>query len=169
MNRTLNTIFIIFLALTSFEGLSQAGILNGKIYSWEMDEYLDSTSVKIQHTNFIVITDKNGFFKINGIPFGKYTLEIDGYDGILKKEINISQKLTEIEIKYPYCEYTSDYKIKTNCPICNKKDKVIPIYYGLIDDKESLKKAKRGEIKLGGCMVSFCDPNWYCKRDKKYY
>jgi hypothetical protein len=25
------------------------------------------------------------------------------------------------------------------------------------------------EYKSGGCMVSGCDPHWYCKRDKKKF
>jgi len=54
--------------------------------------------------------------------------------------------------------------IKT-CPACHKKDQVIPISYGK-PGPETIKKANKGEIKLGGCMISGTSPRFYCKTDK---
>jgi len=51
-----------------------------------------------------------------------------------------------------------------NKPICSKcgSDKVIEIMYGY-PLEFMLKKEKRGEIKLGGCIQKSKDPNWFCK------
>lgn len=69
-------------------------------------------------------------------------------------------EIKNIEIPYsPVCPYE---KNKTNtCPICKKKDKVIPIIYGLHLESKGKKKSKSG-----GCVVSDCQPKWYCERDK---
>ena len=58
--------------------------------------------------------------------------------------------------------YLSENDISKNdktCPICKKKNKVIPVEFGLfINDP---KKAYNM-----GCLITDCEPNWYCKRDK---
>lgn len=62
---------------------------------------------------------------------------------------------------------------KTKCPTCHKKDAVIPISYGLTfqikmvgkDGKEK-KSKKKNRAKEGGCVVSDCQPYWYCERDE---
>ena len=60
---------------------------------------------------------------------------------------------------------TIDWKIKyKTCPVCKKKDKVIPITYGL-PGKELMELSKSGEVILAGCVISTNSPRWYCKRD----
>jgi len=94
-------------------------------------------------------------------------------------------------INIPYsltCKYNKSKNNKT-CPICKKDDQTIPISYGLtkrINDEE-VKKYKSNELIVridstsngfikknwskkkesysGGCVITGCDPNWYCKRD----
>ena len=51
------------------------------------------------------------------------------------------------------------------CPRCLKNDQVIRIVYGYPGPK-MMKNAERGIIRLGGCIVSKNNPQWYCKRDK---
>lgn len=61
---------------------------------------------------------------------------------------------------------------KSKCPACLKKDAVIPISYGLNfqvkfvgkDGKE--KKSNKKRVRQGGCVVSDCQPYWYCERDE---
>jgi len=48
------------------------------------------------------------------------------------------------------------------CPKCRSKENVIPIVYGL-PGPELQEKAKRGEVILGGCVVTGNEPHWYCK------
>lgn len=47
------------------------------------------------------------------------------------------------------------------CPACGAKD-VIRIVYGLPTEK-AMKRAHRGEIMLGGCVVTDSDPNRLCR------
>jgi len=51
------------------------------------------------------------------------------------------------------------------CPLCHKNDKVIPIIYGE-PTSQIMEKAEKGEVKLGGCVMSKSNAKWYCKRDK---
>jgi len=47
------------------------------------------------------------------------------------------------------------------CPKCGSRS-VAPILYGY-PTEESINKAHRGELHLGGCIVSGDDPKWSCK------
>ena len=47
------------------------------------------------------------------------------------------------------------------CPNCGG-DETIPIIYGLPLPSMG-EKERRGEVLLGGCIVSGNDPEWYCK------
>lgn len=50
---------------------------------------------------------------------------------------------------------------KQICPYCNSSN-VIPIVYGY-PGAELVEKSERGEVKLGGCVVTDNDPDRYCK------
>ncbi len=71
-----------------------------------------------------------------------------------------------------YCKYDKSAKDK-KCPLCGREDNVIPIRYGLIavivpkKGKHTLKNQNQviEEFFAGGCVVTYCDPNWYCKKD----
>lgn len=54
------------------------------------------------------------------------------------------------------------------CPICKSDKDVIPIVYGK-PATELIKKAERGECRLGGCVVDKDSPHFYCKKDKKEF
>ncbi|MCP4228947.1 MAG: hypothetical protein GY771_02205 [bacterium] len=47
------------------------------------------------------------------------------------------------------------------CSECGSED-VIPIVYGK-PGQELIDRSERGEVKLGGCVVSRESPYWYCK------
>ncbi len=49
---------------------------------------------------------------------------------------------------------------KRRCPKCGSK-KVIHIVYGF-PSPEAQKKAEQGKIKLGGCVVTGDNPDWFC-------
>lgn len=54
------------------------------------------------------------------------------------------------------------------CPVCGKTDMVIPIAYGF-PGPSMMEDSKKGELKLGGCLITDSDPEWYCKRDDKSF
>jgi hypothetical protein len=54
------------------------------------------------------------------------------------------------------------------CPSCGESNSVIPIAYGM-PDQESMEKSERGEILLGGCLITICQPTHFCKScDEKF-
>ncbi len=55
-------------------------------------------------------------------------------------------------------------KLKPPCPVCNKRDEVVEIVYGM-PTHEAFEKAQRGLFRLGGCVLEAHAPNYYCKRD----
>ncbi len=48
------------------------------------------------------------------------------------------------------------------CPKCGSSENVVPIVYGY-PSAELMAAAERGEVKLGGCVITGDDPQWYCK------
>jgi len=50
--------------------------------------------------------------------------------------------------------------ITAKCPSCGSKN-ILSILYGK-PTKEMMRRAARGEVKLGGCNLSIDNPNRYC-------
>ncbi len=71
-------------------------------------------------------------------------------------------EIKDLELPYsPTCPYGKS----DTCPVCHKKDSAIPIVYGfIIEGKRDATNKKN--YKPGGCVVSACQPAWYCERDK---
>ena len=71
--------------------------------------------------------------------------------------------VVRININYPpkICPYS---KSTGRCPVTSHVDNVIPIVYGLLMGSEISEKLEKEEIRMGGCEVTDCDPNWYCKK-----
>jgi hypothetical protein len=88
------------------------------------------------------------------------------YDTIFRDIKIVDNTLIKLNV-HQFCKYDASINDKT-CPICHKKDKVIPIRYGLpvSVNGENPMKHEGKTWKAGGCNISKCDPNWYCKRDR---
>ena len=147
---------------------SQTGSIEGYINNRYENKPFPFVMIVITDTVIGSISDSTGHFKINGVPVGVYNLNLS-HVGYEKKIINnirvIRDSATYLLIDYPPpCKYDKS-KISDSCPICGKQDKVIPIMYGF-PSNGSIKQGRRAKILLGGCEVSGCDPNKYCKRDK---
>lgn len=54
------------------------------------------------------------------------------------------------------------------CPVGNHSNRIVPVTYGLPGDKLR-RKAEKGKVKLGGCLISGCDPQWYCKKHNRMF
>ncbi|HAT64562.1 MAG TPA: hypothetical protein DCS66_08155 [Flavobacteriaceae bacterium] len=119
--------------------------------------YYNSKTPKLQ--TVLIETDLS--FKFEYIETDTISLSIPGNrEDYIFPSFYLSENDT-IRLKLPYsyyCEYDISKNDKT-CPICKKKNKVIPVEFGLfINDP---KKAYNM-----GCLITDCEPNWYCKRDK---
>lgn len=116
------------------------------------------------NSNIIETTYKNikaGRYKIQISGQGQSTIDVDS---IIVKE---GQTLRLAFIFNGPCLYDH---LPGYIPICpkNHQDSIIPIVYGLVATKVN-KFTKKVEVKdenirLGGCVVTGCDPKFYCKK-----
>ncbi len=65
------------------------------------------------------------------------------------------------------CRFVSAAEKYPECPE-GHKDSIIPILYGF-PSEEMFEQSDSGIISLGGCEVSMCDPNWWCKIHQKSF
>jgi hypothetical protein len=106
------------------------------------------------------VTDVNGNYQIKDIPFGTYNIKLSqiGFRDKLISNVEINSYQKNMDFVFPSpCRTMS-----RECP-SGHSDEIIPIVYGL-PGKRLLKKAERGAVKLGGCVITDCDPKWHCKR-----
>lgn len=163
-----NILYILTLLLFSVTlTFGQSGQIKGYVHDVNKDQPVILATVFVGTEKSV--TDFDGQFKFPNIKVGRYQLKIIGNaqtDTLIATiEVN-PDSTTNLYFSYPYsCPYI---KSKNVCPVCSKTDKVIPIIYGE-PTTESLEKSENGKVKLAGCLVSNCDPNWYCKRDKKEF
>jgi hypothetical protein len=148
----------------TIDGTAIDGVRNEKI-SFASVLLLDSTfSVKAGQ-----MTNENGKFQFQNVSVGEYYIKIHSieYTDTIFSKINFSGDTILTFDVHKFCRYDSSINNKT-CPICHKKDKVIPIIYGLLisTNGEDPMKDEGIKFKAGGCEKTNCDPNWYCKRDK---
>jgi hypothetical protein len=124
-------------------------------------EIVQSDSV-IKYTN----TKINGYFEFNDIPNGNYILRVVnlGFADFVINNLNIKND-TILNVTYvtPCFKHKAGDSIKC---VGGHTDHIIPIEYGK-PTSQSLKKAKKGLIRLGGCFVSHCSPRYYCTIHKK--
>jgi len=75
-----------------------------------------------------------------------------------------SNKKTLYSIPFPIDCPNNKYIEGKVCPKCHKGDQAIPMIYGL-PDPTSIKGEVGIDYALGGCIRTFCDADWFCKRD----
>jgi hypothetical protein len=81
----------------------------------------------------------------------------------------IRNNTTHITVTFPLdCAYNK-HALNNICPKCKKNDRVGPILYGLLipifGENGTIKPFPKN-YESGGCIISDCDPSWYCQRDK---
>lgn len=163
-------LIIVFIILNASQFcFSQTGTIKGYIHDTYEKEALAFANVILIGHKIGANTDLDGNFIIESIPVGSYDLKITyvGYPDATLTSINVSKDtIIDLYIDYPPpCEYNQSDK---TCPICKKKNQVIPIIYGL-PNKRLLNASKKEKVRLGGCTITACDPKWYCKRDEKEF
>ena len=161
-------IIILILLSVGQHCFSQTGTVKGHVHNSDENEGLAFAIITLVNNDYKTTTDLNGNFIFDSIPVGIYDLKISyaTFGDTILTSIIVTKDTLQLNINYPpHCEYDKKNNI---CPQCKKNDKVIPIIYGL-PSKGLMKKSKKGKVKLGGCMVTYCYPNWYCKRNKKSF
>lgn len=161
--KSLLTILLILVFKVS--GYTQNGELRGTVYDTMENEYVYDAEILLLNTSLGAYSDEQGKFLIRDIRDGIYDIRINYFDymeTVLQGIYVKGDTITQLEISLPGpCEFD---KGVVACPICEKSDMVIPIIYGLPGSK-LIRQADRGKVRLGGCILTACDPNSYCKRD----
>lgn len=140
---------------------SQTGTFKGHVFDRSNLTDFPAVNVKISQENKIIAqteTDFYGHFSVNELNFGTYQikLEVLGYLPVIQN-LNFTGNDSVVEFAFPEpCPESS------TCPI-DSSDKLIPIVYGF-PGKKILKESKKGKVRLGGCVISICNPKWYCKK-----
>lgn len=180
-------IFFYFLFI-SFSCFSQTGKLTGKLILKDVENYK-----KVSENTFVILKDGKRIDSIkvdDKLSFSFENLSTDklqvftsltSYPNMIYSIYLKEHEIKSIEIPYTStCPYSKDRK--NVCPTCNKNDKVLPIFYGLLSitkykDKNgnptdingkiiSKEEDERVRFISGGCVVSDCQPNWFCQRDQ---
>ena len=130
------------------------------IYAYKEKSFVSKTTI---------IT--SGSYLIKDLKEGNYNFELHSFETRARRlyidsVYVIKDSTTHLKVAYPGpCKfvYTKDYK-----PVCpyNHYDKIVKIVYGYPSSK-TMAKAKKGIIHLGGCIISDCDPKYYCTIHKK--
>ncbi|MET0637945.1 MAG: carboxypeptidase regulatory-like domain-containing protein [Chitinophagaceae bacterium] len=152
--------------------------VSGLVIHQGRNEPMGGTKVTLLKSSgriYQTVTKSDGKFKFKKIRSGMYSIKISGF-GIADtvfKQVSVSGDTSMNLIYSVYCRFDKSAGDK-RCPICRKDDTVIPIRYGLngvtvpkvgqqaLENQNQLKD----EFFPGGCLVTSCDPNWYCKRDQ---
>jgi hypothetical protein len=145
-------------------GYSQTANFTGHVIEKKTETGFPGVTVELNQEGKVVYetqTDFDGNYTIKNVKLGAYEfkLKLIGYQDFVIKDFYISQNRA-LEFIFPN-------PCKESVKICpkNHTDKLIPIVYGMPGEK-LIKKAKKGKVMLGGCIVTDCDPKWYCKVHK---
>lgn len=157
-------ILTLLLTCAFFVCHSQTGTIRGNVYDKIVQSGLFGASVTVPALKRGAVTDLEGNFKFDSIPTGTYsvTARYSAYgDTTIFNIVVAADSITIVNfILPPPCSYDLNRNHKT-CPICKKKNKVVPIVYGLPIGPRDNKR-----YYYAGCGITNCDPHWYCKRDK---
>ena len=188
-----NIIYILLIICNLNLIFAQSGKVEGKLLLEDENEYelvARKTIVSIEYDDGLIFqsaVDDNLKFSFENLPKGRIRITLNPRapgKPISRYEKVKNNKTLNLHIEYSLsCEYDKSIDSKV-CPICQKEDKVIPIVYGLVmkealfvdkdgnifdKDGKPFDKNKKRNYFAGGCLVTDCDPNWYCERDKNQF
>lgn len=168
----MKTCFLAVLFVISMATFGQTGQLVGHITKQDSTLDFGYLTILLKQGKTIIagtVPGNIGDFNFRVPKEGIYSIVVQqlGFRDAITDSIKISNStITEINLAYPpICKFI--YKAG-EIPKCvgGHTDNIIPILYGLPSDK-SLKQAQKGKIYLGGCVVTDCDPQYYCKTHKR--
>lgn len=166
----MRNILKIFVFIISIQGFSQTGGIQGNVI-FKLDSIgLPRANVIISGTRIGAQTEDDGTFELTKLQEGKYDLVVEsiGYGKDTIRNVDVKKNsITKITLGLPAGVCHKKPKSR-KCPVDGKTKNVVPILYGLADGKMR-RKMDKGKAKLGGCEVTGCEPNWFCKiHDKEF-
>lgn len=104
-----------------------------------------------------------------GMTPGQYKIQISGQgqQTVIKDSI-VVKKGQDLVLSFTFngpCLYNRPGDYIPTCPK-NHTDSIIPIVYGLVvtSGDTFIKDRKDMEVKYAGCVITGCDPQFYCKQ-----
>jgi hypothetical protein len=158
-------IILFVFILTSLIAFTQENQISGQIIKSGSLPY-HYLIVSLKHGDLVIqeaVPDAEGKFMLNDVEKGFYNFIVKRpfyKDYIADSLLIVTDKPIYLTI-YP-CFYSKEQMPKC---ISGHTDQIIPIQYGK-PTAETIKKAKRGLVRIGGCLVTGCDPNYYCTLHK---
>ena len=119
------------------------------------------SSVVITQAEYPIIVPQAPMAAISHIHTPAYHLELPSF--LFEKAPFVLGNLTQSSENFSL-DLHPDYQ-STNCPVCHKNDQLIPIVYGR-PGLHLQHQSQKGEVVLGGCVVSSNSPKFLCKRDE---
>jgi hypothetical protein len=159
----MKTLAFFLLTAISVSSFSQTCSLKGHIAFLDDNSDFDNLTILLIQNGEVITgatTDSKGNYAINNIPIGIYDLKLTliGFRDKIIKDFAIKEEVRTENFVFPDPCKSS----KKVCPQ-GHSDNIIPIIYGYPTNR-NLNKAKKGKIKLGGCVVTDCDPKWHCTK-----
>lgn len=96
---------LLSLSLSAADGAASAGTVIGRVYNPAQGEYVASAEVRIEGTDLIAVTERDGTFRITGVPAGTRTLSVV-YTGARTERATLEVRAGEIA--------TSDFELTSN-------------------------------------------------------
>jgi len=106
---------------------------------------------------------------LTGMTPGQYKIQISGQgQQTITRDSIVIKKGQDLVLSFKFdgpCLYDRLADYIPTCPK-NHTDSIIPIVYGLVTRKGDtfIKDKKDMKVKYAGCIVTGCDPNYYCKQ-----
>lgn len=168
----MNNFFKILISIVSFFCCinivqAQYRSIKGSVVKNNTDEKVSLFYVKVLPTNKNFIFT-NGSFKIDSLTKEDTAIVFTAnvYFDTIVNLIAINPNTDSLKIVLTSgCKYDL-HKTDKFCDKCKTKKYVIPIQYGLLVNLRNPPKGKKKEFYSGGCEVSDCQANWYCKKCK---
>ena len=124
------------------------------------------TNDSVRH---VEISNETGNFEFKNLTANNYEITFSsiGYQDTSFMDIYVKGDTTINLVYVRNCPYDESINNMV-CPKCHNKNSVIPIIYGLpyAPNGKDPTKGNGKKFILAGCLISDCDPNWYCRRDK---
>ena len=158
--RTIATIAFLLLNNLSFGQNAEVDKIDMKVTANYKPATIDVIKGKVSLAS---IPTRGGKLKFKGLETAYYSFLISGMGQPASKTDSIlvlkGQTLELMVTLDGPCLYDHPEGNTPTCPK-NHTDNIIPIVYGLIGRS----KDSKDEIYLGGCVVTDCDPKYYCKK-----
>ena len=151
--------------------VGQGTSIMGKVKDMESQHGFPAATLLFKQSEVAVTgasTDSAGHFRVASIAPGTYDVEIQAFGFRTKtvRGVDVTVSSGPLVLDFPGpCTFLYSGNQRPAC-VGGHTNHLLPIVYGL-PSKKAMARAKAGKIHLGGCLITGCDPRYYCPLHKK--